>query len=81
MCLPLVGHVLAVDGDYAEVALEDGEQVRVNRVIHPDAAPGQHVLIDRGLIIEVLAPEQLAEVRELYAVLAQSWDAEEMAGD
>ena len=78
MCLPLVGHILAVDGDYAEVALEGGEQVRVNRVIHPDAAPGQPVLIDRGLIVEVLSPEQLPELRELYAVLAQSWDEEEM---
>lgn len=76
MCLPLVGQVLTVDGDYADVTLDDGEAVRVNRVIHPDASPGQHVLIDRGLIVEVLAPEQLPELRELYAVLAASWDEE-----
>ena len=81
MCLPLLGSVLAVDGDYAEVTLDDGEAVRVNRVIHPDASPGQHVLIDRGLIVEVLRPEQLPELRELYAVLAASWDKEMMTGD
>lgn len=83
MCLPLIARVLAVAGDQAEVELQAGERAKVNRIIQPDVSPGQTVLVDRGMIVEVIAPEQLPELLELYAVLAQSWEEadEEVADD
>lgn len=80
MCLPLVARVIAVDGERAEVELhDDGQHARVSLALWPDVAVGAHVLVDRGMIIEVVDPAQLDALLALYAELAQMWDSTEDA--
>lgn len=80
MCIPLIGRVLALDGERAQVELVGGEIVRVDPVLHPTVASGDHVLIDRGLIIEVIDAAQAESMLAFFRELEALWDAEE-AGD
>ncbi len=82
MCLPLVGRVAATDGDFAAVELlgGDGGEVRVGLALYPDVTAGAHVLIDRGLIIEVVDAAQAETLLAFYAEFAETVDLVE-AGD
>jgi hydrogenase maturation factor len=77
MCLPLIARVLTVEGDRATVELLEGERVRASTALHPDVTTGQHVLLDRGLIIEVIAAEQVATLIEFYSELTDLWAEED----
>ncbi|HEX5501873.1 MAG TPA: HypC/HybG/HupF family hydrogenase formation chaperone [Thermomicrobiales bacterium] len=77
MCLPLIARVVAVAGDRAEVRLLEGQTARVALALAPDAAVGQYVLLDRGAIIEVVAPEQVEALLAFYAELADLWEGED----
>ncbi len=75
MCLPLIGKVVTLSDDYAGVELLEGEIVQASRAVQPGADIGQHVLLDRGLIVEIVAPEEVeamlaffTELTEMYAV-------------
>jgi hydrogenase expression/formation protein HypC len=63
MCLALPGQIIAVNGLEATV-LVGGAPRRAGLQLHPQAAPGDFVLIKTGLVVEVL-PED--EARELMA--------------
>ncbi len=72
MCLPLVGLVRAVHADQAEVELlGDGRVVSAGLGLYPETEPGRHVLIDRGLIIELIDAEQAEALLALYAEMAE----------
>ncbi len=77
MCLPLIARVVAVEGDLATVTLLEGETVRVNPILQPDVAPGEYVLLDRGLIIETIAVDQVEEMLRFYAELGEMWAQED----
>ena len=82
MCIPLVARVCAVDAERAEVELlSGGSLARVNSALYPEVCPGQHVLVDRGLIIELIEPEQAESLLAFYAELERAWNSlEEAAG-
>lgn len=77
MCLPLMGRITAIDGQTATVELIGGEPVRVSLILKPDAAMGAHVLIDRGMIIEVIAEEEADTLLAFYAELETMWAEED----
>ena len=62
MCLATLGCVLRVeDGDRGPVALvaTDGGTHEASLLLHPDARPGDHVLVHTGYVVEVV-PTDLA---------------------
>lgn len=77
MCLPLIARIIAVGGDYAEAELLEGERVRVSTALHPDVTIDQYVLLDRGMIIELIAADQVEEMLQFYAELTQMWEKED----
>lgn len=80
MCLPLIGQVVAVDSEQAEIALRGGdERARVSTALYPDVAAGQHVLVDRGMIIELIDAAQSDEMFAFYTEYARMFDDEEAA--
>lgn len=80
MCLPLVAQVVAIDGEMAEIELRgSGERARAGTALYPDVVAGQHVLVDRGLIIELIDAAQSDELFGFYQEFAQFMDAEEAA--
>lgn len=80
MCVPIIARVLNVDGYHARVELLDGETVPANAGLHPHVTPGQHVLMDRGLIIETIEVEQVQDMLSFYAELDRLWAGEEAPG-
>ncbi|MDQ3693538.1 MAG: HypC/HybG/HupF family hydrogenase formation chaperone [Chloroflexota bacterium] len=79
MCLPLIARVQSIEGGLANVRLLEGEEVRVNAGLQPDVTAGEYVLLDRGLIIEVIAPEQVAQMLEFFTELTELWSKEDAA--
>ena len=77
MCLPLIARVVAVRDDHAEVQLLEGEIVRASLAICPDVEVGQHVLVDRGLIMEIIAANQVETMLAFYAELTNLWAEED----
>lgn len=79
MCLPLIARVETVDGSLAQVRLLEGETVQVNAGLQPGVTTGEYVLLDRGLIIEIIAPEQVEEMLQFYTELTELWSREDAA--
>ena len=77
MCIPLVARVRSVGDGVAEVELIEGDVVQVSTALFPDVAVGEHVLLDRGLIIEVVSPEEAERVLSFFADLATLWEEED----
>jgi len=74
MCLVLPATVISVDGDHAEVEQHGGQRATVNCSLRPNIAPGDFVLVDRGLIIEVIEPAEAAAILEMYAEIGKLLD-------
>ncbi|MGH2534857.1 MAG: HypC/HybG/HupF family hydrogenase formation chaperone [Thermomicrobiales bacterium] len=79
MCLPLIAQVQSVDDSLAEVKLLEGQVVRVNATLQPEVKAGEYVLVDRGLILEVIAVAQVEEMLRFYTELSEMWAAEDAA--
>jgi len=77
MCLPLIARVVAIEDEYATVELLEGETVRASIAIQPDVAVGQYVLLDRGMIIEVIDANQVEEMLQFYTELTAMWETED----
>jgi hydrogenase maturation factor len=85
MCIPLVARVCAIDAGRSETGLIEvellsgGSRVEVSPALFPEVDIGQHVLVDRGLIIELIDAEQAESLLAFYAELEQAWDELEAA--
>ncbi len=77
MCLPLIGRIIAVEDDYAHVELLEGEIVRASTAIQAGVTVGQYVLLDRGMIIEIIGVDQVEEMLQFYTELTQMWEKED----
>lgn len=77
MCLPLIARIITVEGDYAEAELLEGERVRVSTALHPDVTANHYVLLDRGMIIELIDADQVEEMLQFYAELTRMWEKED----
>lgn len=77
MCQVLPSQVVAVLDGEVEVQLADGQRVVVNAQLKPNLAPGDYVLVDRGLVIETIAADEARAILELYAEIGSLLDAED----
>ncbi len=77
MCLPLIARVQSVEGALVQVKLLEGEMVQVNASLHPNVAVDEYVLLDRGLIIEIITVEQVEEMLRFYTELTALWEKED----
>lgn len=70
MCLIVPARVLRVGVQTADIELPDGTRATVNAALTPDLRVGQYVLVDRGLVLEVIETEEAQAILALYAELA-----------
>jgi len=71
MCLVLPARVLEVSGQTAEVELYGGMQATVSLVVQPGVAVGQYVMVDRGIVLSVIEPDEVAALLAMYDEMAQ----------
>ena len=74
MCIAYPGRVVAIDGRGAVIDTE-GRRQRASLLLEPGAAVGDWVVVAAGTIIEILAPDEAAQVRALLDA-AQEPDAQ-----
>ena len=75
MCQILPARVIAVDQERAEVELYGGLRGSASCALHPDLAPGDWVLVDRGLVLEVIEPAEAEAILAVYAEMAELLEA------
>ncbi len=81
MCLPLIARVLEIDRGLATAQLIGGEIVQVDTAPRPDTDAGQYVLIDRGMVIDVISAEEAEEMLTFYTDLGDMLSEKDARGD
>ncbi|MBI2323211.1 MAG: HypC/HybG/HupF family hydrogenase formation chaperone [Chloroflexi bacterium] len=76
MCVALPAKVVDVTESAAVVELLTGGRRQASRGLRPDARVGDFVLVDRGLIVEVVTPDEAAELLAFYRQLAATLEQE-----
>jgi hydrogenase assembly chaperone HypC/HupF len=71
MCLILPAKVIAVDGPRAEVELHGGGRATVGCDLVQNVAAGDFVLVDRGLVLQVIAPAEAEAILAMYAEIGE----------
>jgi hydrogenase expression/formation protein HypC len=71
MCLVLPAKVLEVNGQSAEVELHGGMRATVSLAVQPDVLVGQYVMVDRGLILSVIEPDEVEAILAMYDEIGQ----------
>ncbi len=79
MCIPLIARIRSISNVVAEAELVDGRIVQANAGLQPDVQVGDHVLLDRGLIVEVIEPDQVEEMLQVYQMLTDVWSEQDAA--
>lgn len=67
MCQILPARVLAVDGELAEIELHGGARTSASLVLENALDVGDHVLVDRGVVVKKVAPDEAAAILAIYA--------------
>ena len=82
MCISFPGTVVSVDELGATVDL-DGRLRRASTLLIPDIAPGDHVFVAAGSIVERLEPDEAELIRAtlLQAIALEQAEAEALAGN
>ena len=70
MCVSIPGTVQSVDGPVAMVELA-GEVRPYNGLLFPELEGGERVLVHAGMVIQILTPEEAAEVDAAFEELAR----------
>lgn len=78
MCIPLIGRAIELAGGVAEIELVGGERIRADVALHPDLSIDQYVLVDRGLVIEVVEADEAERIVAFYAELENLWAEEDV---
>jgi len=71
MCLALPARVVSTDGQTAQIELHDGQRVIASTALTPDVRAGEHVLVDRGMVLSVIDPEEAEAILAMYAEMAE----------
>jgi hydrogenase expression/formation protein HypC len=79
MCLVLPARVLGVEGQSAEVELYGGMRATASLILRPNAAVGDYVIVDRGMVLEVIEPAEAEALLAMYAEIGDLLAAEEDA--
>jgi hydrogenase expression/formation protein HypC len=64
MCVTYPGQVLGVADGMADVLVQ-GQRRRASLVVVPEAAPGDWVFVAAGTVLEILGPDDAAEILAL----------------
>ena len=70
MCIAYPGRVIAIDEGHALVETE-GRRQRASLLLEPGVAVGDWVVVAAGTIIEIMPPEEAAQVRALLDAASQ----------
>ncbi len=65
MCIAVPVRVIAVDGDWATVAVAGGTRV-VSKKLVPELQPGQYGLFHAGLLIQIVDTEEAEKTLQLF---------------
>jgi hydrogenase assembly chaperone HypC/HupF len=68
MCLMMPGQVVSVDGETCEVATA-GQIDKASKMLEPDLAVGDWVLVNSGTVVRVLDEDQATEMSQAFGVL------------
>jgi hydrogenase assembly chaperone HypC/HupF len=81
MCIGFPGTVISVDEAGATVD-QEGRLRRASTLLIPDIAPGDHVFVAAGTIVERIDPEEADLIRAtlLEAIALEQAEAETAAG-
>jgi len=71
MCLVLPAKVLETHAETAEVELHGGMRATVSLAVTPDVTVGQYVMVDRGLILSVIEPDEVEAILAMYDEIGQ----------
>jgi len=72
MCLVLPARVVSVSGATAEVLLHGEQQpVSASTALAPDLRSGDFVLVDRGMILNIIEPAEAEAILAIYAEMEQ----------
>lgn len=82
MCIGFPGIVVSVDESGATVD-QEGRRRRASTLLIPDIAPGDHVFVAAGSIVERLDPDEAELIRAtlLQAIALEQAEAEATAGN
>ena len=72
MCVTYPGRIVEIVGGMAVVDLQ-GRRLRASLVVVPTAAVGDWVIVAAGTVLEIVEPEEAAEI---LAILAEPTQAE-----
>lgn len=73
MCIAVPGTIVSVDGQTALVSWGERRQT-VSTLLLPDVAPGEHVIVTGGMIIERLDPGEAAARRQAFDEMLALFD-------
>ncbi len=71
MCLKLPARVIAVDDLQAEVEMFGGMRITADITLRPNVIAGQYVLVDRGLVIEIIDADEADAILAMYEEIGQ----------
>ncbi len=75
MCLVLPALVIAVNGQEATVELHGGMQATANLTLRPNVAVGQFVMVDRGMVLEIIEAAEAAAIIAMYEEIGELLEA------
>lgn len=67
MCLVLPAKVVGLGDERADIELHGGTRTTASRVLQPGLRVGDHVLVDRGLVVRVIEPAEAEAILAVYA--------------
>lgn len=67
MCLVLPAKVVGVGEERAEIELHGGTRTSASCVLQPGLSVGDHVLVDRGLVVRIIEPAEAEAILAVYA--------------
>jgi hydrogenase assembly chaperone HypC/HupF len=70
VCLVLPARVLSSAAQTAEIELYDGQRIVASTELTPEIKPGQYVLVDRGMVLRAIEPEEADAILAIYAEMA-----------
>jgi hydrogenase expression/formation protein HypC len=79
VCLKIPARVVSIDGRLAELELPDGTRASADLVLCPEAAVDQYVLVDRGLVLQVIETAEAEALVAMYEEIGQLLDQEDAA--
>lgn len=69
MCISVVGRVVRTAGERADVTMRN-RTYTVDTTLHPEARPGDYVVVEAGLIMGVITADEARELNRFHDEMA-----------